>query len=207
MPKDLLLKELSRYNPDTWADIIYRNALLYANKTAFVFEETRITFSEYNTRINKLVNALYSMDCKKGNVIGILSWNCLQFVEVYGATMKGGFIASPFNPRLKDNELEYIINNSEANTLFVGPELVGIVNSFRSRLPKVKNFISFEGVIAGMTAYNDLLASNSGDEPDVQVGEDDPICIIFTSGTTGVPRGALYTQRRFIEDSKTLSII
>jgi acyl-CoA synthetase (AMP-forming)/AMP-acid ligase II len=116
--------------------------------------------------------------------------------------MKGGLIASPFNPRLKANELEYIINYSEANTLFIGPELVEVVSSLRGRLPKVKNFISMEGSSPGMIAHGDLLESHCGEEPNIQVNEDDPIAIIYTSGTTGVPRGALYTHRRFIEDSK-----
>ena len=206
MSKRLLLKELSRYKIGTWADIIYRNVLLYPNQEAFVYGDTRITFSEFNTRVNKLIHALQEMGVKKGDVLGILSWSCLGFVEVYGAAMKGGFIASPFNPRLQANELEYIINYSEADTLFVGPELLEVTNSLRSRLPKIKNFISLEGSAPGMLAYKDLLASHPGQEPDIPVTEDDPVCIIYTSGTTGVPRGALYTQRRFIDDSKTLVI-
>jgi len=206
MPKRPLLKELSRYNLGTWADIIYRNALLYPNQEAFVYGNTRITFSEFNTRVNKLIHALQEMGVRKGDVVGILSWSCLEYADVYGVAMKGGFIASPFNPRLQANELEYIINYSEANTLFVGPELLEIVNSLRSRLPKIKNFISLEGSAPNMIAHQDLLASYPGQEPDVQVAEDDPVCIIYTSGTTGVPRGALYTQRRFLEDAKTLVI-
>lgn len=206
MTKRLLLKELSRYNVGTWADIIYRNALLYPNKEAFIYEDKRITFSEYNTRINKLINGLSKMGVKKGDVIGILSWSCLGFVEVYGLTMKGGLIASPFNPRLQAGELEYIINYSEANTLFVGKELVEVANSLKPRLPKVKNYISMETAAPGMISYDELLASSSGEEPDINVEEDDPICIIYTSGTTGVPRGALYTQHRFIDDTRTLVI-
>ncbi len=206
MPTKNILRELCRYNIGTYADVIYRNALLYPGQEAFVYGDTRITFSEFNTRVNKLIHALQAMGVKKGEVIGILSWNCLEYADVYGAAMKGGFIASPFNPRLREDELEYIINYSEANTIFVGPELLEVANSLRPRLPKVKNFISFEGSAPSMIAHHDLLASHSGQEPDVQVDEDDPVCIIYTSGTTGVPRGALYTQRRFIEDSKTLVI-
>jgi acyl-CoA synthetase (AMP-forming)/AMP-acid ligase II len=198
-----LLKELCRYKIGTFADIIYRNALLYADKEAFVYGEARVTFSAYNERINKLIDALHGMGVQKGDVIGILSWNCLAFVDLYGVAMKGGFIASPFNPRLQASELEYIINYSDAQILFVGPELAEVVSSLRERLPKVKHFISMEGAASGMTAYDDLLAVHSGLEPDTQVEEDDPVSIIYTSGTTGVPRGALYTHRRFIEDSKT----
>jgi acyl-CoA synthetase (AMP-forming)/AMP-acid ligase II len=206
MPTRNILSELSQYKIGTFAHIIHRHALLYPDKEAFVYGSQRITFSQFNARVNSLIHALRTMGVKKGDVIGILSWNCLGYVEVYGAAMKGGFIASPFNPRLREQELEYIINYSEANSLFVGPELMEMTNQLRPHLPKVKNFISLEASIPDMIYHRDLLTSYSEAEPDVQVDEDDVASIIYTSGTTGVPRGALYTQRCFIDDSQTLVI-
>ena len=206
MPTKNILRELCRYNIGTYADIICRNALLYPDQEAFVCGNTRITFSEFNTRVNKLIHALHEMGVRKGDVLGILSWNCLEYADVYGAAMKGGFIASPFNTRLQANELEHIINYSEATTLFVGAELLEVINSLRRRLPKVRNFISCEGSAPNMIVHRGLLASHLGHEPDVCVDEDDPVGIVYTSGTTGLPRGALYTHRRFIEDAKTLAI-
>jgi len=197
-----ILKELCRYAIGTYADIIYRNAILHADREAFIDRDIRVTFREYNVRVNRLIHALQEMGLKKGDVIGILSWNCLAYVDIYGAAMKGGYIASPFNPRLQAEELEYIINYSEASVLFVGPELVEVVEAIRGRLPGVRHFVSMEGVVSGMTPHDALLAAHAGDEPDVLVQEDDPVAIIYTSGTTGVPRGALYTHRRFMEDSK-----
>jgi acyl-CoA synthetase (AMP-forming)/AMP-acid ligase II len=199
-----ILKELSRYQIGTFADIIHRHALLQPNQEAFVYGSERITFSEFNARVNSLIHALQAMGVKKGDVIGILSWNCLGYVEVYGAAMKGGFIASPFNPRLRERELEYLINYSEANSLFVGPELMEMANKLRPRLPKVKNFISLEASVPDAISRSDLVTTYSQAEPDVQVDEDDPVGIIYTSGTTGVPRGALYTHRCLIDDSRTL---
>jgi len=201
-----ILSELSRYKIGTFAHIIHRHALLQADKEAFVYGSARITFSEFNARVNSLIHALQAMEVKKGDLIGILSWNCLGYIEAYGAAMKGGFIASPFNPRLKEQELEYIINYSGANTLFVGPELMEMANQLRPHLPKVKNFISFEASVPNTVYHRDLLTSYSKAEPDVQVDEDDLAGIVYTSGTTGVPRGALYTQRCFINDAKTLVI-
>jgi len=206
MPKRLLLKELSRYNIGTWADVLYRNALLHPDQEAFIYKDKRITFSEFNARVNSLIHALQAMGVKKGEVIGILSWNCLEYADVYGAAMKGGFIASPFNPRLGAKELDYIINYSEANTLFVGPELAEIVNLLRPRLSKVKNFISFEGKTPGMESHEQLLESYPKEEPDVQLEENDPLIIVYTSGTTGVPRGALYTHSLFLDNAKNLII-
>lgn len=199
-----ILRELSRYKIGTFAHIIHRHALLHPDQEAFVYGSERITFSEFNARVNSLIHALQAMEVKKGDLIGILSWNCLGYVEVYGAAMKGGFIASPFNPRLREQELEYLINYSGANSLFVGPELIDMANQLRSHLPKVKNFISFEASVPDMIYHRDLLTSYPNAEPDVQVDEDDLLGIVYTSGTTGVPRGALYAHRCFIDDSKTV---
>jgi long-chain acyl-CoA synthetase len=206
MAANYILKELCRYNIGTFADVIYRNALLYPDQEAFIYRSQRITYSEFNARVNSLIHALQTMGVKKGDVIGILSYNCVEYADVYGAAWKGGFIASPFNFRLQASELDYLINYSEANTLFVGPELVDIVNSLRSRLTKVKNFISLEGSAPDMIRHDDLLANYPKKEPDVQVAEDDPLSIIYTSGTTGMPRGSLYTHRGLMDDTKNLII-
>ncbi len=206
MISGLILKELSRYKIGTYAHIIHRHALLRPDKVAFIYDKERITFSEFNDRVNSLVHALQAMGVNKGDGIGILSWNCLDYIVVYGSAMKGGFILSRFNPRLGTDETKYLINYSEVNTLFVGPEFVEIVNSLRPQLPKVKNIISIEERAPNMLYSNDLLATYPGEEPDVQIEEDDGLHIIYTSGTTGTPRGAVYAHRQAWEDSRTLVI-
>ena len=120
--------------------------------------------------------------------------------------MKGGFIASPFNPRLTLDEYRYVINYSEAKALLVGQELIDMAHALRPHLPKIEHFIALETDAPEMAGYRELLASASRQEPGVTIDESDPACIIYTSGTTGTPRGALYTQRRLIEDAKTLLI-
>jgi acyl-CoA synthetase (AMP-forming)/AMP-acid ligase II len=206
MKEKFLLQELCRYAIGTWADIIYRNALLYPENEAFIDSKERITFAQFNRRVNRLIHALYSMGVKKGEGIGILSWNCLEYAEVYGAAMKGGFIISPFSPRLQANELEYLINYSGIRALFVGREFLEMVSALRPRFAKVKSYVSLETSNADMTSHHDLLQVHSEEEPDVQVKEEDPFLIIYTSGTTGTPRGALYTQGRNIENTRTKAI-
>ena len=105
MPAGLILKELCRYRRGTFADVIYRNALLHPDEEALVCGRRRITFSRFNGRGNRLIRSLQRAGARKGEVIGILSWNCLEYTDLYGAAMKGGFIASPFNPRLHTGEL------------------------------------------------------------------------------------------------------
>ncbi|MGD8389216.1 MAG: AMP-binding protein, partial [Desulfobacteraceae bacterium] len=113
-----LLRELSRYEIGTYADIIYRNALLYPDDLAFQCDAQKISFQDFNQRVNRLIHALQESGVPKGSVLGILSWNGLEYTEVYGAAMKGGFIASPFNARLQEQELDFLINDSETHTLF-----------------------------------------------------------------------------------------
>jgi acyl-CoA synthetase (AMP-forming)/AMP-acid ligase II len=207
MSKRFMLKELSRYPTGIYADVIYRNALLYANEMAIKCGEESVTFAQFNDRVNALIHALQSMGVKKGDVLGILSWNCLEYADAYGAAMKFGFISSPFNPRLQDNELDYLVNYSECNTLFVGPELVEIVNRLRPRMPKVKNFISFGTAdVPGMVSHRTLLETFLKDEPDVEAKEDDPVFLFYTSGTTGVPRAVLYSFERAMDDTRRFPV-
>jgi long-chain acyl-CoA synthetase len=206
MPGKFILKELCRYNIGTYADIIYRNAILYPDKEAFVYGTQRISFAQYNERVNSLIHALTGMGVKKGGVLGILSWNCLDYIDIFGAAMKGGFIASPYNPRLNADELTYLINYSEAQTLFVGTELIETANHLKLRVPKVKNYVSLETSAAGMISHGELLKTQAKNEPDIWVEEDDPFVIFYTSGTTGVPRGALYTHRRKMEDTRLFTL-
>lgn len=206
MKQKLILKELSRYKIGTFADIIYRNALLRPNDEAYVYGDTRLTWSQYNDQVNRLVNALHKMNVKKGDVLGILAWNCMDYAYSTGATMKGGFIGSPYNSRLKAAELEYLINYSGAETIFVGPEFVETINTLKSKLPGVKNYISLEKPAPGMQFIDELMSASSDEEPGVDIEEDDPLYIIYTSGTTGVPRGALYTHRCYMDDARTVNI-
>jgi long-chain acyl-CoA synthetase len=206
MKRSLVLKELSRYPINTYADVIYRNALLYPHREAFIYGPERITFGEFNGRVNRLIHGLRSLGVKKGDGIGVLSWNCLEYTDVYGAAMKGGFIISSLNPRLQAHELDHVINYSEVNTLFVGPEFTEVVHGLRPRISKVKHFISLERSISGMIPHQELLASFSGEEPDIHLEEGDPVFIFYTSGTTGIPRGALYDHRCALSDNRTFAI-
>ena len=203
MEGPLVLKELARYEIGTCAEVIYRNALFYPDRETFIYGGDRITFAQFNTRVNRLVHALHAMGLRKGDVLGVLAWNCLPYLDVYGAAMKGGFIISPFNPRLSAGELKYLINYSEAKALFLGEEFLAMKETLGPALPLVAHYISLEGRPAGMAAHEDIIGTNMDMEPDVEISPDDLLFIIYTSGTTGTPRGAVYNHRRFVEDMKT----
>jgi len=201
MTMKLLLRELSRYDLGTFADIIYRNAILYPDSEAFVCGSERISFKRFNERVNRLIHGLQALGTQKGEVIGILSWNRLEYPEVFGAAMKGGFILAHFNPRLQAEELIHVINDSEARVVFLGPEFGEIVDRIHERLSKAELFLTFGNAERQMTAYREVLESHSNEEPEPRVREEDPLVIFYTSGTTGIPRGAIYTHRQKMENT------
>ncbi len=153
MNDKLTLKELCRYELGTFADIIYRNAILYPNNEAFVCGSRRISFKHFNERANRLIHGLMELQIQMGEVIGILSWNCLEYTEVFGAAMKGGYILAHFNPRLKAQELIHVINDSEASVIFIGPDLVEILDRIHNQLSHTKTIVAFGNAREPMMTY------------------------------------------------------
>jgi len=201
MTMKLLLRELSRYDLGTFADIIYRNAILYPDSEAFVCGSERTSFKRFNERVNSLIHGLQDLGIQKGEVMGILSWNRLEYPEVFGAAMKGGFILAHLNPRLQAEEMVHLINDSEAKVLFLGPEFVEVIDTIHKRLSKTKLFLTFGDAERQIMAYREVLESHSKEEPEPKVREEDPLVIFYTSGTTGIPRGAIYTHRQKMENT------
>jgi len=200
--KKLILKELSRYPLGTFADIIYRNAILYPEAEAFSWGTEKVTFRQFNERTNALVHGLHALGIKKGDVIGILSWNRLAYPEVFGAAMKGGFILAHFSPRLKAEELLRLIDDAQAAALFFGPEFRESVDQIRLHSETTRTFVDFDRPGKDAVGYSDLLEGHPVEEPDMQVQKDDPLVIFYTSGTTGTPRGAVYTHEQKLQNTQ-----
>ena len=97
---EAILGASCRYKEGLLGDIILRNASFFPDRVAFIYGDQRITFGQYNKRVNGLIHALHDLGVKKGEVLGILSWNCIEYTYLFGAAEKGGFIVAPFNVRL-----------------------------------------------------------------------------------------------------------
>ncbi len=185
----------------TLGDMIHDNAQKYPDKTAFIFEDASYTFKEVNQRINRLVNALADLGVGKGDRVGILAHNCPQYFEVFGLG-KAGRVCVPLNYRSVGRELVYLINHSEINTLIMEREFVDVINSIRPELDLVKTYVCLDAAVDNMLDYEQLIHRFPPDEPLIDVKTDDPCVLLYTSGTTGHPKGAIHTHSSLVAEIK-----
>jgi long-chain acyl-CoA synthetase len=196
--QDYKEKELSQIK--TLKELLNKNAQIYSDKTAFIFENKRYTFKQVNQRINSLLNALASMGVRKRDRVAMLAYNCSQYFEVFN-TAKAGMICVPLNYRSVGRELVYLINNSGANTLILEKEFVNTILPIRQEFGGVKNFICLDAAVENMASYEQLISSFPPDEPVDEVEADDPATLFYTSGTTGRPKGALHTHKSLLAEA------
>ena len=166
-------------------------------RAAIVFEGKRCTFSQLNERANRLANALLDLGVSKGDRVAMLQVNCHQHLETYFTAAKLGAIYVPLNFRAKGDELIYMLNSSEANTLFVGDRYVDLVNSMKPGLSSAQHFISIESQREDMLYYEDMLASASAEEVLAEIDDDDTTILVYTAGTTGFPKGVMLSHNSF----------
>ncbi len=177
-------------------ECLARNARKFPDKEALIYGETRLTYKQFNARVNQLAHAFLDLGIKKGGKVAILSFNCNQFMETYFAVGKIGAVAAPLNFRLHPEELTYIVNHSDAEAFIMGEAFVETVRGIQKDLPQVKNYISItDKPVDGMLHYESWIAKYPDDEPLILVDEDDPLFIMYTAGTTGRPKGAVLTHK------------
>jgi len=158
----------------------------------------RFTYAELNARTNRLANALTDLGAAAGDRIGILLMNGSEFVETFFATAKIGATLVPLNWRLTPDELEFILKDSGTTTLVFGPEFAGQVAEIESRGSKteIKRYIQLGGEIAAFAEnFETLTSAQPETEPALAGSDDDLLFIMYTSGTTGLPKGVMQSHR------------
>jgi acyl-CoA synthetase (AMP-forming)/AMP-acid ligase II len=167
------------------------------DKLAIVFEDKRYTFSQLNDRVNRLANGLMKLGVRKGDRVSFIQVNCNQCVETYFAVAKAGAIYLPLNFRAKEKELSYMLNSAEATTLIAGERYIAMIQSIRPEIKSLKNLISIEKKHEDLLYYEDIIKSSSADELVTPIDDADTTILMYTAGTTGLPKGVMLSHTSF----------
>jgi len=173
-----------------------RREVLCPNKEAVVDGERRMSYRQLNRRVNRLANALAAEGLDYGDRIGMLSYNCLEFVEVIMAAAKLGLILVPLNWRLTAAELAFQMKDSDTRTLVFDRELTELAGKVRGVTGTAGAFVLGDESLEGAKPYDGLLAAQPDTEPVCrrEPDGDSPHIIMYTAGTTGTPKGAVLSQ-------------
>ncbi|GCB03623.1 class I adenylate-forming enzyme family protein [Ralstonia sp. SET104] len=152
-----------------------------------------LTFAQWHDRSRKLAAGLRALGLRKGDRVALLAYNCVEWMEIYVALAEAGLVAVPLNFRLVAPEIGYIAQHCEARAFIVQDELTERVEPLRKELDLADGgYIAFgKAVPHDWTCYEDLIASAPADLPPVDVLPGDMSALMYTSGTTGRPKGAV----------------
>lgn len=175
------------------------NARRHPDKTALVFENLSFSYAELDTHVNRYANVLLARGVSKGDRIGILSTNTDRLVLAVYAGFKIGAIVVPMNPSSTPRELHYLLSDCGATALLFAPSqtqsVVGLVDLEPTALTTPPMSL---GAVDGFDNLHDLAVGAPATAPGVVVSEDDDSLIMYTSGTTGDPKGALFDHHRML---------
>jgi len=165
----------------------------------------RYTYRDANRRAKQLANALKHLGVKVGDRVGTLAWNGYRHFEIYYGVSGMGAITHTINPRLFPEQIAYIVNHAEDGYLFFDLTFLPLVEALAPKLPTIKAFIAMtdhahmpDAKLSNLLCYEDFISAEVADFEWPQLNENTPSGLCYTSGTTGNPKGVLYTHRSTI---------
>ena len=180
------------------ADIPRHQATLYGDATAMWFEGRETSFSQFDARTNQVANGLIAAGVKPGDRVAFLGKNMDVYYEIFLGANKARIALAAMNNRLAAPELEFVLSDSDAVWLFVTQDYFDVIETIKAACPSLKNIIAIDG---GHSDWMDFTAWRDGqDTTDPKLphdGEDD-VLQLYTSGTTGLPKGVRLTNNNFL---------
>jgi long-chain acyl-CoA synthetase len=181
-------------------ELVYHRALIpassrYADKTAIIDGAHRATYGEHLERVLRLTNGMATeLNLGKGDRFAVLSLNSHEYIELYHAGFLGGTMINPLNLRLAPLELEYILKDSGTEVVFVDPPFAHVIDHVREAAGIKKVVLMGSGNVAHDLTQEDLIGAGSTSVPD-EPDEDDGAILMYTGGTTGLPKGVVMDNR------------
>ncbi len=171
---------------------------IFPDQEILVCGDTRASYRRCLDRVRRLAAAFQRLGLRPGDRIAALETNCHRYVEAFYATATMGGVFVPLNYRAKPPELEYMITTAAVQALLVGTRYLDLVRPLRSRLTSVRHYIAFEEATADIPlSYEALVAATDPVDDEAAIDEDDTAILMYTSGTTALPKGVLLTHNDF----------
>ncbi len=180
-------------------EILTITARKFPQRVALVCDQDRVSYEAFNHRVNQLAEGLLHLGLKKGDRVAVLLYNSIPLVEIFFACAKTGGVFTPLNFRFTAEEVFYILDHSDARFFIYGEEFLGLTETIRHRLKKVEFFFSVGGSNTSLRgSYESFFNKSSPQEPNVRLSEKDECELMYTSGTTGKPKGAILTHENLL---------
>ena len=180
------------------AQHVERGARFFPERPAILFEESELSYRELNLRANRLANALKAHGVGRGDRVALYLPNIPNFVVCYVAALKAGAIAVSINSIFKSEEVTYILNDSGSALLFTVGDL--LPNVPRAACPSLRHIVVCEGEPGGCIPLDEWLGKGASDGRAMDLDREDPAVLLYTSGTTGFPKGATLTHGNVVSN-------
>ncbi len=178
----------------TLGDIIRNNARWYADRPAVVYGDNVLTHSQFSDRAHRLASGLSLLGLAHQDRVCVLAQNCVEYLEAYGAAELSGLILATVNYRLAVPEMNYIIGDAAPQALIFEAAYTDHVLAMRDSLPREIRYIVIGDGPDWALPYEGVVASGAPEERDWGVSPDDIAYLLYTSGTTGRPKGCMLGQ-------------
>ncbi len=173
-----------------------------ANNVAIVLDQDRISYKELQEKINRFQNGLKKIGVQKGEHVGLLLPNSPEFIISYMGVATLGSTVVPINPTLTVDELTYIINDASIKTLICVQPLERLVKILQKNCPQLKNIlVTAETEKTPFISFTSLLETSETTPVDELISSEDVAAILYTSGTTGKPKGAMLTHKNLFSNA------
>ena len=198
---DVALVEINPEMPETKRTTWKEFDLIEPSRAAYYRRE--ITWNVFNEKANRFANLLIERGIKKGEKVGILLMNCLEWLPIYFGILKTGALAVPLNFRYSADEIKYCVELAEIDILVFGPEFIGRVEEIADEISKGRLlYFVGDGCPGFAEDYNAHTANCSSQSPKSDVNDDDEAAIYFSSGTTGFPKAILHNHESLMHAAK-----
>ena len=177
----------------TISDAVATHARLTPTKVGARDSGRSLTYAQWNQRASGLAAGLLATGLVKGDRVGVVAYNCLEWMEIYVALARAGLVAVPVNFRLMEPEIAYILRHADVASIIASPEFITTLNGIATELnfPVDRRIVLSDAGKAGWVVYEDLVRSGDLTFEFAPVHQDDTCALMYTSGTTGRPKGAI----------------